>query len=269
MDIDEHHRYQSSDEEDFEEDVNKAVTMPRPILLWKTTPTKAGAKVCSTLVIGTATGGSALLHTVQQKTLVGALVLPGIDLKDNTSNINSPTNASCNIYELDSDKSVILIPVNFEIKDKDSLNFAKGIMQAVQATRIVILDTLSPANYNSKLPDIDYTYPWLRLLQTTGSTTVTKIPTLEVPNLVQNLGAALMSYCEVRGMTETFLLLSLQEFVYGKALTTAATLRGLKEGLSSLGCVDVSHQVNIDEAQVQLQNKRVGSNRTREDRLYA
>lgn len=108
--------------------------------------------------------------------------------------MNSPANASCNIYELDSDRSVVLIPCNYEVKDKDSLNFAKAIMNGVQATRIVILDTLSPANYNSTLPDIEYTYPWLRLLQTAGSTTVTKIPALEVPNLVQNLGAALMSY---------------------------------------------------------------------------
>lgn len=108
--------------------------------------------------------------------------------------MNAPSNASCNIYELDSDRSVLLIPCNYEVKDKDSLNFAKAIMNGVQATRIVILDTLSPANYNSTMPDIEYTYPWLRLLQTAGSTTVTKIPALEVPNLVQNLGAALMSY---------------------------------------------------------------------------
>ncbi|KAG0086622.1 hypothetical protein BGZ92_008001 [Podila epicladia] len=268
-DIDEHHRYQSSDEEDFEEDADKAITMPKPILLWKTKPVQAGPRTCSTLIIGTAFGGSSLLHTVQSKTLIGTLILPGIDLKDNSADVNSPANASCNIYELDSDRSVVLIPCNYEVKDKDSLNFAKAIMNGLQTTRIVILDTLSPANYNSTLPDIDYTYPWLRLLQTAGSTTVTKIPALEVPNLVQNLGAALMSYCEVRGLSDTYLLLSLQEFVYGKALTTAGTLRGLKEGLVSLGCAAVANSFDIASAQVQIQDKKVGSNRTREDRLYA
>ncbi|KAF9213478.1 hypothetical protein CPC16_002289 [Podila verticillata] len=269
LDIDEHHRYQSSDEEDFQEDADKAVTMPKPILLWKTKPAQAGPRTCSTLIIGTAFGGSSLLHTVQPKTLIGTLILPGIDLKDNSADVNSPSNASCNIYELDSDRSVLLIPCNYEVKDKDSLNFAKTIMSGVQATRIVILDTLSPGNYNSTMPDIDYTYPWLRLLQTAGSTTVTKIPALEVPNLVQNLGAALMSYCEVRGLSDTYLLLSLQEFVYGKALTTAGTLRGLKEGLVSLGCAAVANSFDIASAQVQIQDKKVGSNRTREDRLYA
>ncbi|KAG0290784.1 hypothetical protein BGZ98_003295, partial [Dissophora globulifera] len=134
---------------------------------------------------------------------------------------------------------------------------------------IIILDTLSPATYLSGSPDIEYSYPWLRLLQTTGSTIETKIPTLEVPNLVQNLGAALMAYCEVRGLSNSYLLLSLQEHVYGKALITAATLRGLKEGLSKLGCPDVANQVDVQGAGVLLQDKRIGSNRMRDDRLYA
>jgi hypothetical protein len=65
------------------------------------------------------------------------------------------------------------------------------------------------------------------------------------------------------------LLLSLQEHVYGKALTTAATLRGLKEGLASLGCSLVANATDVSKAVKQIQDKRVGSNRTREDRLYA
>ncbi|KAG0052894.1 Proteasome assembly chaperone 1 [Gryganskiella cystojenkinii] len=226
--IDDHHRYQSSDEEDFQEAVEKAVTLPKPIVLWRKTH-QTGPRSCSTLIIGTAFGASALLHTIKDKTLLGSLILPGVDLKDNAADINSPTNASCNVYELDADPTVVVVPCNHEIKDKDALNFAKAVMNSVQASRIIILDTLSPSTYFSGSPDIEYNYPWLRLLQTGGSTTVTKIPTLEVPNLIQNLGAALMGYCEVRGLNDTYLLLSLQEHVYGKALTTAATLRGLKE----------------------------------------
>ncbi|KAF9101262.1 Proteasome assembly chaperone 1 [Mortierella sp. GBA35] len=280
---DDHHRYQSSDEEDFQESVDKAVTLPKPILLWRTaaetqqsttstaslsTP-PAAVRTCSTLIVGTAFGGSSLLHTLQSKTLLGTLILPGVDLKDNSLDLNSSSNASCNIYRLDADPTILLIPCNYEIKDKDSLNFAKAIMNNIQASRIIILDTNSPSAYLSGSPDIEYNYPWLRLLQTAGSTTVTKIPTLEVPNLVQNLGAALMGYCEVRGLSDTYLLLSLQEHVYGKALTTAATLRGLKEGLASLGCLLVANAVDVSKAVVQIQDKRVGSNRTREDRLYA
>ncbi|KAG0286244.1 hypothetical protein BGZ96_009610 [Linnemannia gamsii] len=279
-----HHRYQSSDEEDFQESVDKAVTLPKPILLWRTeTPpttasptsplksstTAAPVRTCSTLIVGTAYGGSSLLHTVQGKTLLGSLILPGVDLKENSLDVNSPSNASCNIYRLDVDPTILLIPCNYEIKDKDSLNFAKAIMNNIQASRIIILDTISPSTYLSGSPDIEYSYPWLRLLKTAGSTTVTKITTLEVPNLVQNLGAALMGYCEVRGLSDTYLLLSLQEHVYGKALTTAATLRGLKEGLASLGCPLVANAVDISKAVKQIQDKRVGSNRTREDRLYA
>ncbi|KAF9921459.1 Proteasome assembly chaperone 1 [Linnemannia zychae] len=276
-----HHRYQSSDEEDFQESIDKAVTLPKPTLLWRTeapptdtSPTSpsspsTAARTCSTLIVGTAFGSSSLLHTIQGKTLLGTLILPGIDLKDNSLDINSPSNATCNIYRLDADPTIFLIPCNYEIKDKDSLNFAKVIMNSIQSSRIIILDTNSPSSYFSGSPDIEYNYPWLRLLQTTGSTTTAKIPSLEVPNLVQNLGAALMSYCEVRGLCNTFLLLSLQEFVYGKPLTTAATLRGLKEGLSSLGCPLVANAMDVSKAVVQIQSKRVGSNRTREDRLYA
>ncbi|KAG0003824.1 hypothetical protein BGZ80_004674 [Entomortierella chlamydospora] len=263
---DDHHRYQSSDEEDFQESVEKAVTLPKPIVLWRTATLP---KTCSTLIIGTAFGASTLLHTVKAKTLLGTLILPGVDLKDNTLDVNARTNASCNIYELDADPTVVIIPCNYEIKDQNSLNFAKAIMNNIQASRIIILDTLSPSTYLSGSPDTEYNYPWLRLLQTAGSTTVTKIPALEVPNLVQNLGAALMSYCEVRGQSDTYLLLSLQEHVYGKALTTAATLRGLKEGLASLGCPLVANEVDVTAAVVSIQDKRVGSNRTRDDRLYA
>ncbi|KAF9201050.1 hypothetical protein BGZ49_008718 [Haplosporangium sp. Z 27] len=274
MDPDDHHRYQSSDEEDFQEAVDKAVTLPKPIVLWLNTPSipssaTTSPKTFSTLIIGTAFGGSTLLHTIKAKTLLGTLILPGIDLKDNAVDVNARTNASCNIYKLDEDPSVAIIPCNYEIKDQNSLNFAKAIMNNIQATKIIILDTLSPSTYLSGSPDIEYSYPWLRLLQTTGSTTVTKIPTLEVPNLVQNLAAALMSYCEVRGLKDTHLLLSLQEHVYGKPLTTGATLRGLKEGLVSLGCPSIANQVDVASAVVSIQDKRVGSNRTRGDRLYA
>lgn len=76
---DEHHRYQSSDEEDFQESLEKAVTLPKPILLWYQTPASP-ALSCSTLIIGTAFGASALLHTIQSKTLLGSLILPGVDL---------------------------------------------------------------------------------------------------------------------------------------------------------------------------------------------
>ncbi|KAG9325288.1 hypothetical protein KVV02_000036 [Mortierella alpina] len=269
---DDHHRYQSSDEEDFQDSFEQAVTLPKPILLWRagsTTHSPSSPKKCSTLIIGTAFGGSSLLHTVKDKKLLGTLILPGVDLKDNATDLDSASNASCNIYELKADPTVIIVPCNYEVKDKDSLNFAKAIMSNIQASRIIVLDTLSPATYLSGSPDIEYSYPWLRLLQTAGSTTVTKIPTLEVPNLVQNLGAALMGYCEVRGMHDAYLLLSLQEHVYGKALTTAATLRGLKDGLASLGCPVIANDIDIAVAVKQIQDKRVGSNRTREDRLYA
>ncbi|KAI7825162.1 hypothetical protein BC939DRAFT_448906 [Gamsiella multidivaricata] len=270
---DDHHRYQSSDEEDFQDSLDKCVTLPKPILLWRTTsPSTAGSippKTCSTLIIGTAFGGSALLHTIEAKTLLGTLVLPGIDLKDNAVDVNSRSNANCNIYALDADPTVIIIPCNYEIKDQDSLNFAKTIMNSIQASRVIILDTLSPSTYFSGSPDIEFVYPWLRLLQTAGSTTVTKIPTLEVPNLVQNLGAALIAYCEVRGLSESYLLLSLQEHVYGKSLTTAATLRGLKEGLASLGCSEIANAVDVSNAGLFIRDKRVGSNRTRDDRIYA
>ncbi|KAK3828423.1 MAG: hypothetical protein J3Q66DRAFT_322622 [Benniella sp.] len=264
------HRYQSSDEEDFQEAIDKAVTLPKPILLWRTSPSPSPSspKACSTLIIGTAFGASTLLQTISAKTLLGTLILPGVDLKDNTADLTSRSNASCNVYELDADPTVIIIPCNYRIKDKDSLNFAKVVLNNIQAKRIVILDTLSPSSYFSGSPDIDYTFPWLRLLQTTGSTTVGKITTLEVPNLVQNLGAALLSFCEARGFADAYLLLSLQEHVYGKALTTLATLRGLKEGLATLGCPAVASHIDVDNAAHLLQDKKVGSNRTRSDRLY-
>jgi hypothetical protein len=70
-------------------------------------------------------------------------------------------------------------------------------------------------------------------------------------------------------MSETYLLLSLQEHVYGKALTTAATLRGLKEGLASLGSPVVANSIDVASAGLLIQDKRVGANRTRDDRLYA
>ncbi|KAF9431921.1 hypothetical protein BGZ76_011524 [Entomortierella beljakovae] len=265
---DDYHGYQSSDEEDLQEAIKKAVTLPKPIVLWRTQPSTTPKK-CSTLIIGTAFGGSSLLHTIKGKTLLGTLILPGIDLKDNTLDVNSRSNASCNIYELEADPSIIILPCNYEIKDQDSLNFAKAIMNNIGASKIVILSTFSPSTYLTGSPDTDYNYPWLRLLKSTGSTTATNIPTLEVPNLVQNLGAAVMSYCEVRGLKDAYLLLSLQEHVYGKALTTKATLRGLKDGLTSLGYPSVASEMDESKAVVSIQDKRVGSNRTRDDRLYA
>jgi hypothetical protein len=57
------------------------------------------------------------------------------DQKDNTADLTSRSNASCNVYELDADPTVILIPCNYRIKDKDSLNFAKVVLSNIQAKR--------------------------------------------------------------------------------------------------------------------------------------
>ncbi|KAF9154345.1 hypothetical protein DFQ26_000262, partial [Actinomortierella ambigua] len=270
-----HHRYQSSDEEDFQPDVfGQRPSQPvfsKPIVLWKD-PNTGSARTFKTLLVGTAFGGSTFLHSLQKKTLIGTLLQPGVDLKDNTLNVDSPFNANGNIYTLDADPSVVIIPVHYQVKDHDNLFFARTLLDTIKADRIIVLDTLSPSTYLSGSYDTDYNLPWLRLLKTTGSQDVPQIPTFEVPNLVQNLGAALVSHCEIRGKKDVFLVLSLQEAIYGKAVTTKATIQGFQDALAHLGLESVGRAADFNLVQQILQkslDKKAGQRRMQDDRLYA
>ncbi|KAF9977893.1 hypothetical protein BGZ73_004489 [Actinomortierella ambigua] len=270
-----HHRYQSSDEEDFQPDVfGKRPTQPifsKPIVLWNDAK-GTSVPAFKTLLIGPAFGGSTFLHSLQKKTLIGTLIQPGVDLKDNTLDIDSPFNANANIYQLDADPSVAVIPVHYNVKDHDSLFFARTLLETIKADRIIVFDTLSPSTYLSGSYDIDYKLPWLRLLKTTGSQDVPQIPILEVPNLVQNLGATLLSHCEIRGKKDTFLVLSLQEALYGKAVTTKATIQGFQQALTHLGLASIAQCADFNLVQQILQkslDKKAGQRRMQDDRLYA
>ncbi|KAG0290643.1 hypothetical protein BGZ98_003350, partial [Dissophora globulifera] len=139
------HRYQSSDDEDLAEPIDKSVTLPKPTLVWRTpvstsspsapSISPSSPKKCSTLIIGTVFGGSALLLTIKAKTLLGTLLLPGTDLKDDVL-LDQParSNKSCNIYQLDADPTVVAIACNYEVKDRDSLNVAKAILSNFEAS---------------------------------------------------------------------------------------------------------------------------------------
>ncbi|KAG0238294.1 hypothetical protein BGW41_008207 [Actinomortierella wolfii] len=274
MDEDYHHRYQSSDEEDFQPNVfgqrPSKPTFVKPKVEWKNA--NESVPTFKTLLIGTAYGGSTFLHSLQKKTLLGTIIQPGVDLKDDVLKVDSPFNANCHIYQLDTDSSVAVVPIHYEVKDHDSLFFARTLLENIKADRIIVLDTLSPSTYLSGIPDAEYNLPWLRLLKTSGSKEVPQIPSLEVPNLVQNLSATLMSHCEIRGKSDTYLVLSLQEGLYGKTLTTKATIQGYQQALKHLSLDHVGQTADFELVrQILAKNldKKAGQRRMFDDRLYA
>lgn len=65
-------------------------------------------------------------------------------------------------------------------------------------SRIIVLDSISPAEYISSKWGEDLTPPYLRVLSSSAAPQITKLKQLEQPNIIKDLSAALVSYASIR-----------------------------------------------------------------------
>ncbi|CDS10790.1 hypothetical protein LRAMOSA11276 [Lichtheimia ramosa] len=150
----------------------------------------------------------------------------------------------CPILQISED--VLCIPLKKKVEREQVQAMSKSITGLFKLKSIILLDSLAGADYISNTRDI--TPPFLRVLQTSNTQKLIG-DQLEPPNMIQDLTAALISYCEIHGIPG-YVLLSLQESYLGKHIVTIETVDAYEDGLRKIDIARLEYDKNkiyIDE----------------------
>ncbi|TPX35006.1 hypothetical protein SmJEL517_g02518 [Synchytrium microbalum] len=177
------------------------------------------------LLIGLPGSGALFLNAIfPQKMLVGLLLMPDASSSGNpfSSDMARPGTA---VYREKSNPNILVAMCWNAVAPERAVSWAQCLSQNVDARRIVILDSLSASRYRPAEYETDQVSPpWLRQLSTTGSAKVDSIPTLEAPNMLTGMGAALLNKMEMKQHTATYCYSSLLEQAHGKDLASQESL---------------------------------------------
>ncbi|KAI7882967.1 hypothetical protein K492DRAFT_205812 [Lichtheimia hyalospora FSU 10163] len=150
----------------------------------------------------------------------------------------------CPILQVSED--ILCIPLKKKVEREQVQAMAKSIVGLSKLKSIVILDSLAAADYISNTRDVSP--PFLRVLQSSNTQTLIG-EQLEPPNMIQDLTAALISYCEIHAIPG-YALLSLQESYLGKHIVTIETVDAYVNGLKQTEITRLGYdksKVYIDE----------------------
>ncbi|KAI8369519.1 uncharacterized protein BYT42DRAFT_549190 [Radiomyces spectabilis] len=155
--------------------------------------------------------------------------------------------------------TLLFIPIDKALPREDITEAARSVLAPFSdIQKVIVLDSFTSTMYTSSTWNEDMYPPCLRLLQTTNTSKIPDIQQYEPPNILQDMSAALMTYCEVRNIP-CYTLLSLQESLLGKLIVTGDTLNAYVQGLQSLGLkveydesrmneiLQVNHSGRVDE----------------------
>ncbi|KAL1931650.1 hypothetical protein VTP01DRAFT_9793 [Rhizomucor pusillus] len=183
-----------------------------------------------TLVVGIHGPASAYLEFLREP---GAIV-GHISFKQASGNERNQRETKISIQQISS--SIVTVAVNEALDRSIVPVFTSSLVSlfASQLERIIVLDSISPAEYISSKWGEDLTPPYLRVLSSSAAPQITKLKQLEQPNIIKDLSAALVSYCEIYNVS-CYVLLSLQESYLGKPIITSETLDAYSEGLDAIG----------------------------------
>ncbi|CAG8527437.1 9171_t:CDS:2 [Ambispora leptoticha] len=232
-------RYTYDSESGEEEDTEMSGGSPTPMLLLSLEKMKKIAdsnalnkKLLSgrVLLVGIEEGGSLFLSSIKNKKIIGTLLLPGSDSippDPNNSEIISL------IYELEAAPDVLIVFCKHQIPTERCAGWTKTLFEHVDVQSVVVFDTFAASSYIN-LDSEDHPYPPLvRILQTSKAASIQDIPLYEPPNLTRDLGAAILSHCEIHKIP-AYLLLSLLDTQHGRFMATSSTLQAFQTAWEKL-----------------------------------
>ncbi|KAL3676748.1 hypothetical protein R1sor_026696 [Riccia sorocarpa] len=187
------------------------------------------------LLLGLSGISANLIHHLPDKILLGTILLPG-KLPIKKSGEHSPLDKVANIYTCSSCQSLIIVSVQYHVAEEGAYLWTRTLFQVIKPERVLILGLTPIYHFRGKLSSDEPSYFLLETdhqkLEGTADLTTSKEKTEDVKplapyypsgSLVDGLAAALLTYCQLRGLRGR-LLLTWPAEDYRVAQMLAATL---------------------------------------------
>lgn len=186
----------------FDEDLDSFVAapppLPSPFLLLNPNPKP------NLLVVAISPLSRSLVHHLPSKMLIGSLLLPEIPLSGNPL-LPSPNSKSFNLYSAGS-QNTCLASVQYTVSPERSRAVAKCLIESVSADQVVIFDCIRSQNYRGRI-EVDDTLAFkLETKQQRldeGSLSVNGVDYLPSGSVMDGLGAAILTKCQMKGIRGT------------------------------------------------------------------
>ncbi|KAK2522022.1 proteasome assembly chaperone 1 [Columba livia] len=116
----------------------------------------------------------------------------------NTTNV-LPTDSFCLFYRLISDPTVLLCQCSCYVAEDQQFQWLEKVFGCMQkeGLQVTILSTCPVADYKTQESTLTLPAPFLKALKTKEFKEQICCPLLEQPNIVRDLPAAVLSYCQV------------------------------------------------------------------------
>nr|XP_020644482.1 proteasome assembly chaperone 1 [Pogona vitticeps] len=110
-----------------------------------------------------------------------------------------PTDSFCSFYRFISDPTVLLCQCNCYVAEDQQFQWVEKVFGCLQKTdlQVLVLSSCSITDYKTRESTLMLPSPFLRALKTKEFKDQVFCPLLEQPNIVQDLPAAVLSYCQV------------------------------------------------------------------------
>ncbi|KAM6285925.1 proteasome assembly chaperone 1 [Spheniscus humboldti] len=116
----------------------------------------------------------------------------------NTTNV-LPTDSFCLFYRLISDPTVLLCQCSCYVAEDQQFQWLEKVFGCMRKEdlQVTILSTCPVADYKTQESTLTLPSPFLKALKTKEFKEEVRCPLLEQPNIVRDLPAAVLSYCQV------------------------------------------------------------------------
>lgn len=162
---------------------------------------------CKLLLIASTASGCHLLHYLPNKLLLGSVILPEIPSPRNSPN-PSLLDRACYLYALDEHPSVVLACIQYSIPPERAYAWVKLVFESIRPEIVLMLAAVQSHHFRGSLSAEDQLMFRLETdrqrLATEGNECT--IPYFPSGSLVDGIGAAVLSRCQVRGLQGSLLL---------------------------------------------------------------
>ncbi|KAJ3694623.1 hypothetical protein LUZ60_010103 [Juncus effusus] len=154
------------------------------------------------LIVAISPASSSLLSRLPSKTLIGSLSLPEIPDSGKSSS------KSFHLYSVEKHESICLASVRYTVSPERSRAVAKCLLEGVKAEKVLILDSLKSQNYRGRI-HVDETLAFkletVKQRESVEKKIINGIDYLPSGSVMDGLGAAILTECQMRGLKGTLL----------------------------------------------------------------
>ncbi|XP_010251633.1 PREDICTED: uncharacterized protein LOC104593472 [Nelumbo nucifera] len=145
-----------------------------------------------------------LHHCIPSKTLIGTLILPEISFSGNPIE-PSHRSKSCDIYASIDDPAILFMSVQLPVAGERAYAVAKLIIDEgeIRPERVLILDSVQSRNFRGNLSADEMLVFKLETSSTSGQQMVCGVGWFPSGSMVDGLGAALLTRCQMRRIQGT------------------------------------------------------------------